>query len=148
MSVARARLPQIIVLGFLLAGVTSQSVGQKNEIIDDDAVKVVDFQEMRYPVPARLSHIEGLVVVRLTLNSKGEVVKAIAMSGPKLLIADVLENVKMWRFRPNAQGSAIIVYNFRIRGLCHGTGSSQFIFEPPNFASITSCDAVVEPSRQ
>ena len=134
-----------LLVGLLVLVMGGQSIGQASETITDDEIKVVDFQEMRYPLAARLSHIEGVVVVKLTLNSNGEVAHASAISGPKLLIADVLKNAETWKFHPNPQAWVILVYNFRIRGLCHGTGSSQFIFEPANFASITSCDAVVEP---
>jgi TonB family protein len=145
MSVRNRCLQQGLRLALLVLALGGQLIGQKNDTITDDQIKVIDFQEMRYPLAARLSHVEGIVVVKATLNGSGQVASASAISGPKPLIADVLKNAEAWRFKPNAQASVIIVYRFRIHGLCHGTGSSQFIFEPPNFASVTSCDGVVEP---
>lgn len=49
---------------------------------------------MTYPLAARRGNVQGVVVVRATLDSDGRVVSASAISGPKLLIADVLANVK------------------------------------------------------
>ena len=116
-----------------------------DETVKDESIKVLDFEELRYPLPARLSHVQGVVVVKLKLNDSGDVVDAIALSGAKDLIPESLANAKKWRFRPSSQKAAVIVYRFTIEsGLCHGAAPSNFMFYPPNFASVTSCESVAE----
>lgn len=118
---------------------------QERTIWDED-VKIMDFEELRYPLSARLSHVQGVVAVKVTLDDRGKVVDSVAISGAKSLIPDSVANAKKWRFRPSSQKEAVIVYQFRIDdGLCHGVASSHFVFRPPNFATITSCESVVEP---
>jgi hypothetical protein len=58
---------------------------------------------------------------------------------PILLTACVLSAQK-WRFRPNAQKKAVIVYDFRL----DGEGPGQTILEPPNFVTITHAPMMVE----
>jgi len=52
----------------------------------------------RYPPIARLAKIQGEVKVNFTLNSKGEIVSATAVSGHPMLKGAAEENVKTWRF--------------------------------------------------
>jgi TonB family protein len=136
------------VLAFVLFAVPQSHLAKqtRDEAIRDENIKVLDFEELRYPLPARLSHVEGVVVVKVELDDSGKVVNAIAISGAKDLISESLSNAKKWRFQPGSQKAAVIVYRFSIdRGLCHGVAPSDFIFHPPNFASITSCESVAEP---
>jgi Gram-negative bacterial TonB protein C-terminal len=135
-----------IALVLLVLGLFDRSVrAQKSEKQRDEQPSVVDFEDMKYPLAARLKHTEGVVVLRVRLNKDGEVLGAEALSGPRDLVPDCLANAKTWRFLPNSGESAIIVYWFRIEGLCHGFVSSQFAVFASNFARITSCEAHVEP---
>jgi TonB family protein len=120
---------------------------QDDLLVRDEDIKTVDFAELRYPLGARLSHVQGVVVVRVKLDANGHVTDSEAVSGAKSLIADCLANSKKWLFQPNPKKEVVLVYEFRIdRGLCHGGNvASQFVFREPNFASITSCEAQVEP---
>jgi len=139
------RIWTVFVIGIVIAMLGSALHAQKNETVSDDDMKIIAFEDLRYPLAARLAHTEGVVVIRLKLDDDGNISETHAISGAKGLIPDCLANAKKWRFHPNANKTAIIVYYFRIEGLCQGYGSSQFIFHPPNLAIITSCDAVVEP---
>ncbi len=135
-------LTLLLILASRRNGVTQD----KNETINDENTRVVYFEELRYPLSARVTHIQGIVVVKVILDNSGRVVDSLAISGAKTLVTESVSNAKNWRFQPSPQKAAVIVYQFRIDdGLCHGAVSSNFIFHPPNFASITSCEPVVEP---
>jgi TonB family protein len=115
------------------------------EVRDKD-IRVGNFQEMRYPLEARLLHIQGVVVVRAKLDKDGKVIDAQAISGARSLIPDTLTNVKTWNFAPNTQKTVVIVYHFKIEdGLCMSELSSQFVFYPPNLMTVRSCEPVVMP---
>jgi hypothetical protein len=100
---------------------------------------------MDYPLAARFTHTQGVVVVRARLDGDGKPVSAEALYGTKALVTECVSNAKKWHFRATGtSGSAIIVYEFRIEGLCHSPCPSQFLFKPPNLAVITIGDPVVE----
>jgi hypothetical protein len=134
------RLLAVVVVLFL-----SQCAGgvsaQQDSTIDDKDVHVVHFEDLSYPRIALVSHTEGIVVVRVTLDAAGGVVSATALSGPNLLIAASTGNAKKWKFAPNSQSAAVIVYNFRISGLCGDAHSADHMtLNPPNFATIIDCN--------
>jgi TonB family protein len=113
---------------------------QHDNPIKDTDVKVTAFADLTYPPLAAQSRMQGVVVVEVKLDDQGKVVEAEALSGWPLLATSSTENVKKWRFEPNPRKAAVIVYQFRIEGVCHGAdASSHMIFHPPNFASITDC---------
>src|SRR5580698_6454294 len=85
---------------------------QKDEVVHDENVYLSDFAELDYPVLARQAHVEGVVVVRVGLDSQGDVISSAPISGNKLLIPDCLENAKKWRFQPSSPKTVIIVYEF------------------------------------
>lgn len=130
-----------------LLGVSTLSSypAQQVKTLSDKDIKVIDYADFGYPPIAVLARIEGVVVVRLTLDKNGNVSQADALSGADILAKASIENAKKWRFEPNPENAAIIVYNFRLRGSCHQSGvGSQLIFYPPNFAEITACPKPVQ----
>ena len=129
----------------LLTAITWASCGyaQQAPVLNED-IKVVSFHEFSYPVAARLKKVEGIVVVQVALNDRGEVISAFAISGPKMMIPATVSNAQNWRFQANGQKSAIIVYHFRFDGLCNLPCASRFHFVPPNLAVITTGDPVVD----
>jgi len=86
------------------------------------------------------------VVVRVTLEGDGKVKAASAISGAKSFLADCVSNAKQWRFQYNSQHTAIIIYQFRIEGLCNLPCPSQFTFRPPNVATVTIGQPVTDHS--
>jgi len=105
--------------------------------------------ELSYPALARSARIQGVVVVRAKLDSQGKVVDAVGVSGSELLLPSSLENVKKWRFEPNARKSTIVVYNFTIiEGRC-SSYSSLFVLQGANLARVITCppQANVSSSR-
>jgi hypothetical protein len=59
-----------------------------------------------------------VVVVRVTLDQDGRVRDSAAISGPESLIADCIANSKKWRFQAGSGKTAVILYQFKIEGLC------------------------------
>ena len=135
-TIAKSALAVIV----LLAMNSSSHLGaQQDGPIIDTEVKLVDFEDLIYPMVARTAHIQGVVVVRVTLDNQGKVVDAMPISGPPVLVFEASANAKKWRFQPNARKAAVIVYNFRLTDAISKSGCSQFMLLPPNFATITSC---------
>jgi TonB family protein len=119
---------------------------QKDEVVHDENVYLSDFAELDYPVLARQAHVEGVVVVRVGLDSQGDVISSAPISGNKLLIPDCLENAKKWRFQPSSPKTVIIVYEFRRDDrMCHNPCRSLFLIRPPNFATVTTGAGTLEP---
>lgn len=96
---------------------------------------------------ARAARIQGTVVMRLTLDDTGGVKDADAITGAELLVRDCLINAKKWRFRPNAQRTAVIIYQFTMPGGECKSVSGIFMFKGPNRATIIGCDVPVETAR-
>ena len=142
----RLRYPIRILAGGFLACAQLLSVEQEGSpVVYSEDIKPVYFEALSFPVSARLSHTEGSVIVRVNLGPDGEVLSSSAISGPKALIQDCLANSRKWRFRPNSQKAVVIVYQFRFTGVCAGPCPSQFLFYPPNVATITVGEPVVQP---
>lgn len=64
-----------------------------------DQNKIHD-EKPRYPGAAQMGHIQGDVVIRVTINKQGRVENLNALSGHPLLREEALEAVKAWRYRP------------------------------------------------
>ena len=53
-----------------------------------------------YPADAKASHIQGTVVVIVTIDAEGKVISAVADSGPEQLQSCAVEYAKAWEFKP------------------------------------------------
>jgi hypothetical protein len=116
---------------------------QQDATVSDKDMVVSGFEDIVYPPFARQTRTQGVVVVRVRLGKTGAVTEAVALSGSDLLIPASIANAKKWRFQPNAQGIAIIVYNFRTPQASCKTSFSML--QAPNFVTIIGCDLPVEP---
>jgi TonB family protein len=124
--------------------VTALKAQQVDPVYDEDS-KLVSFEDLAYPPLARAVRVQGVVVVSVTLDDEGSVTVATPVSGSKVLIPPCLDNARKWKFVPNRQKRAVIVYEFRIHaGACHDRSSSVFLLMHNNFASIVSCNNVIE----
>jgi len=64
--------------------------------------------EPQYPDQARLSHIQGPVVLHVEVNERGVVQQVSAISGDPQLVSAASEAVRRWRFKPYApEGEAL-----------------------------------------
>jgi TonB family protein len=134
----------LVVFGVCVPVACSLLASQQEITINDEDVKLVSFEDLAYPPVARVTRIQGVVVVKAQLDDQGNVATAFAVSGSKALIPDCLSNAKKWKFKPNSSKSVVIVYEFRLGdGACHNDSHSLFLLRHPNFASITSCDPVI-----
>jgi len=123
---------------------TALKAQQADPVYDEDS-KLVNFVDLAYPPAARAGRVRGVVVVSVTLDDKGSVTTATPVSGSKFLIPACLDNARKWQFVPNRQKRAVIVYEFQIHaGVCHDRTSSVFLLTHHNFASIVSCENVIE----
>jgi TonB family protein len=131
-------------VGALLIGVSCVCSAAQQDTLNDQDVKLVSFEDLPYPSVARMTRVQGVVVVKVTLDDDGRGASAFAISGNKALIPDTLANARRWRFKPNPQKSAVIVYEFRLTdGACHDNSHSFFQLIHQNFASITACSPVI-----
>jgi len=143
----RASLVKLIYACAFWAGLVAPA-GVGSAQILNESMKTQHFEDLAYPLAARLSHVEGIVVVRLHLDEEGRVINATAISGPKALISESVANAKKWRFQPNSEEAAVIVYRFRFEGLCNLPCTSQSRYEPPNFVTVTTGNPIVDHSAQ
>jgi protein TonB len=77
----------------------------------------------KYPSEARKSHIEGIVVLCVTIGKDGAVRNVRAISGPEELSPAAIKAVQQWRFRPYlangepVEASLEVRVNFRLSGI-------------------------------
>jgi TonB family protein len=138
-----ARIRRRVFQLLLSLSVPIYMTGQTGPILNEN-INVLYFKPLDYPLVARLKRIQGTVVVRAKITPRGDVAIAQAISGPKELLSEAIENARKWHFRPNKEMIVIIVYHFRrLEGLCELPCPSQFIFEPPNVATVTIGEPIV-----
>jgi hypothetical protein len=123
--------------------------GEQKGPVEDESISVVSYQDMNYPVVARVGHSQGVVVVQVALDNEGKVASSTPLSGPKALIPDAVSNAGKWRFRPNREKRAVIIYDFQlVAGQCDTTkNGTLFVFRAPNVASVVSCSGVWQPAN-
>lgn len=135
-----AKVLTILALGFALIFSCSYLAAQDEPTIDDKDITIVHFEKLNYPPLARQARIEGVVVVRVFLDTKGNVMKAVAISGKALLIMDALANVEKWKFQPNSRNMAVVVYRFTTDLVaCAPTPDFRFFKLEGNVATVTAC---------
>jgi TonB family protein len=64
-----------------------------------DANKIHD-EQPKYPPMARIAHIQGDVVLRVTISAKGDVEDLNVVSGHPLLIQAAIDGVRQWKYTP------------------------------------------------
>ena len=69
---------------------------------------LIERVEPQYPDQARLSHIQGPVVLQIEVNEKGTVQQVRALSGDPQLVKAASDAVQHWRFKPyTSRGQAL-----------------------------------------
>lgn len=136
-----------LLLGLFFACCPHSDVAQQEATISDAEIKVDHFEEMAYPAAARAANVQGVVVVRVSLDDRGNVTKAGALSGTGVLAKHCVANAMKWKFKPNAHSAAIIVYSFSLVPADCGSASSIFMLHGVNFVTITACAMTVETTH-
>jgi TonB family protein len=130
-----------LAVGIVVLASNTCNPSQEDAPILDRDVHFTSYEEISYPPMAAQARIGGVVVVKVKLDDHGKVTHATAISGQELLIQSAVANAKKWQFEPNSRNVLVLVYNFReAAGLCH---RGAFVFEPPNFITITACAPVI-----
>jgi TonB family protein len=76
--------------------------------------------EPAYPAEARAAGVSGKVEVQVTISEEGQVIEAIAISGPELLREAAVQAAKQWVFKPTRLDGApvkvqgILTFNFTL----------------------------------
>jgi TonB family protein len=76
---------------------------------------VIHKVQPKYPPPAKKAHIEGMVVLCVTIGKDGNVRSARATSGPKELIPAAVKALEQWRFRPYLANNEPVEASIQIR---------------------------------
>lgn len=130
-----------LAIGFVPCEGAQESAKDK----DEDPL-VLHFEPLAYPTPAAARHIQGAVVVQVTLDKDGAVTDAKAISSePSDLTIPAVNNAKKWLFESSLRKTAVIVYSFIIldgRCVLH---SSLFVLQGKNLATVISCPPNVNP---
>lgn len=85
-------------------------------------------------------------MVQVKLDRDGNVVSARAVSGSKMLIPDAVANVRKWRFHPNSNETAVVIYEFHlVEGRCGMGRDGLFVLREPNVATVTTCEMQPQP---
>ncbi len=138
----------------LVAGLLWLSPAQEQKT-GNVSPNVEELEALNYPLIARRALISGRVVVLAKLDDTGRVISATAVPRVgltnKLLTDDSLSNARKWRFHPNPQKEALIVYDFRIEKYCtdfeiKDRVPSTFHFQEPNLATVTACPIAIDTS--
>jgi TonB family protein len=131
-----------------LASFVTSLPAQQDLTVKDSDMTVSEFEDIGYPPLARQTRTQGVVVVRVRLDKDGKVTDAVALSGSEYLTSASVANAKKWRFQPNAQRAAIIVYDFTMppQAVCNSKASVSFsMLRTPNFVTITGCGTTIQP---
>lgn len=136
----------ILIVSLTLASSLGSTRAQDDKAIRDSDIKVIDYAELTYPSIARHANIQGVLVLRASLDDHGKVVDASVISGAEAFRLDTLDNIRKWRFEPNLHKSAVVIYNFSLlEGRCK-SDSSLFVLQGKNLATVMSCPAAVDIS--
>jgi len=140
-----SRSRALIAIGFLAIS-TIYLPAQEDQTVNDEEISVSSFEEMPYPALARAAGREGMVVVEVKLDDHGYVVSAKPISGYRMLVPDTVANARKWRFHPNSEKAAVVIYEFHlIEGRCGAGKSGLFVLREPNVATITTCFMQPQP---
>ena len=138
------KVKYLLLSGLLLLRPLATASAQQEETQPQVQAQLLSFEDLAYPGIARVSRVQGIVVVKATVDEGGNVTDAMALLGPKALASDCLSNIKKWKFRPGSGKSALIVYEFNLDdGACHDASHSLFRLVFPNFVTITACTPTI-----
>ncbi len=105
LAAAFATLPILIGIAawqFPLRAAPQEAVDDPGVEVQLGAATILHRTGIAFPDEARAKHLSGTVVVGVTVNDKGEVTDAAAVSGPQELRKPVVQSVLNWHFSPEA----------------------------------------------
>jgi hypothetical protein len=118
-SLMRAFILAIVSWGYIVALPVSQSNPNRNTVdlgeVNGRALKI---PLVAYPPAASTAGIYGIVKVRVWIDKKGDVIRAVVVAGPRLLRRVTLQSAKGAKFPANigkcdsCQVTGFLVYTF------------------------------------
>jgi len=91
---------------------TGTGTGEAPLSISMDAVRILHQVTPSYPVLAKMSHRQGQVVIRMTIDAKGVPVQVETVSGPDMFLASATQAARQWRFTPAMQDGQPVAATF------------------------------------
>jgi TonB family protein len=143
----------IFAIGSIITFSALVSVGTWNGVSAQEAraetdpnLRLIDFEDIAYPIAPRMGRIQGVVVFEVAVDQAGKVASVTRLSGPAPLAEPTAETIKKWKFSATRPTKGLIVLDFRIdnSGVCKDTLRSLFLLRSWRFASITTCESRLE----
>ncbi len=109
-----------------------------------DDLELVSSGKPVYPTLAFRARIMGVIVLELSLDAKGTVVDAQALTEIPFLTAAAVLHAKTWRFRPTERRRGIVVYEFaQDKRWCNPDLEIDFWRVTAGYMRLSACGPVV-----
>ena len=80
--------------------------------ISIDGLRILQQVDPVYPPMAKMAHVQGTVVLRMTIDADGLPASVQAVSGPPMLQASAMQAARQWRFQPATQNGQAVPATF------------------------------------
>jgi|SRR5882672_4687489 len=100
----------------------------------------------RYPPLATVANVAGTVSLSIEVDAEGQVTKATALSGHRMLQESAAENVKSWRFIKSLDGipsKVTVTYEYQIQGVVY----SDQVWSPRIILDLPTKVTIIAPGR-
>jgi periplasmic protein TonB len=96
-------------LAVLLLFLASAYAQTSEDVSLNFPARLISRAPIKYPDGAKLARVQGVVIVDLSIDEMGQVMKAVVVSGDRRLAKAVLSAVKLWRFEPELENGRAVV---------------------------------------
>jgi TonB family protein len=103
-----------------------------------------------YPAIARVAHVSGEVVVKVTIDTDGTVVLAEVVSGSALLRRASTDNVQHWTFSPppHSRFTQTVTYEYKLEAISGDRDApTKVSFDLPDRVTIVAPVFTVQPQE-
>ncbi|HET9184486.1 MAG TPA: TonB family protein [Candidatus Angelobacter sp.] len=131
------KLTFLVVFGLLTAG--KPAVTRNATPKPPDESLVIQHADMpSYPAMARVAHVTGTVQIEITIRNGVVVQSEQRSSVHPILINAALENVRTWKFRPDANAKFSVTYIYLLKKKRSASGNPRIEMELPYLVKITA----------
>jgi len=103
----------------------------------DTVIKVIEAHSPQYPTLALLSKIEGLVIINVLIDEKGQVRNADVAEGHKLLLEMSMKTAKKWLFNAGCGSRKTeLIFIYKIVPKDSNDPDYNVVFNPPNKVTV------------
>lgn len=126
----------LVLFGLLTAG---PAVTRNAAPTAPDESLVIQHADMpSYPAMARVAHVTGTVKIEITIKNGVVVHSDPRSSAHPILINAALENVRTWKFRPDADAKFSVTYIYLLTKKRSASGNPRIEMELPYLVKITA----------